>query len=106
MIGAIIGDIIGSPYEERKMEFIDYRTILDYMGGDNRKGRQAYRRFVIREISSEKESPLVAGKEHGIVGDEKSIDLNYPGCVSKGEIYKEGGGIERTNGNKKIKKSM
>ncbi|MFH1037355.1 MAG: hypothetical protein V1789_01625, partial [PVC group bacterium] len=54
--------------------FIDYRIILDYMGGDNRKGREAYRGFVIREIGREEESPLAVGKGHGIVGDEKFIE--------------------------------
>ena len=59
---------------KNKLDFIDYRTILNYMGGDNLKGRQAYRRFVIREIGSEEESPLAVGKGHGIVGDEKFIE--------------------------------
>ena len=59
---------------KNKTEFIDYQTILDYMGGDNRKGREAYRRSVIREIGREEESPLAVGKGHGIVGDEKFIE--------------------------------
>ncbi|MFH1038426.1 MAG: hypothetical protein V1789_07150, partial [PVC group bacterium] len=59
---------------KNKTEFIDYRIILDYMGGNNRTGREAYRRFVTREIGREEESPLAVGKGHGIVGDEKFIE--------------------------------
>ena len=75
---------------KNKTEFIDYRTILDYMGGDNRKGREAYRRFVVREIGREEESPLAVGKGHGIVGDEKFI-----GWVKEKFIRKAGASREQ-----------
>jgi hypothetical protein len=50
-------------------EFINYATILDYAGGDNRKGRQSYRGFINKGIVQESESPLTLGKGTGIVGD-------------------------------------
>ena len=52
----------------RRQGFIDYRTVLDYMGGDNRKGREEYRRFIQEGIAQEQGSPLKIGKGHGIVG--------------------------------------
>jgi len=52
----------------KRKEFIDYKTILDYMGGDNRRGREEYRGFLRGGIGRETESPLVVGKGHGIVG--------------------------------------
>lgn len=50
-------------------EFINYATILDYAGGDNRKGRQSYRGFINKGIVQESENPLTLGKGSGIVGD-------------------------------------
>ena len=45
------------------------------MGGDNHKGRQAYRQFIIWGIEQEIENPLELGKGHGIVGELDFIEL-------------------------------
>jgi len=52
----------------KRKKFINYKTILDYMGGDNRRGREEYRRFLRGGIGRETESPLEVGKGHGIIG--------------------------------------
>ena len=31
-------------------DFVNYRMVLNYMGGDNHKGRQSYRRFILEGI--------------------------------------------------------
>jgi REP element-mobilizing transposase RayT len=54
--------------------FVDYSTVLAYMGGDDRKGRARYRQFVRGGISGYLESPLELGKGHGIVGDSDFVD--------------------------------
>lgn len=53
----------------QRREFINYRTVLGYMGGENYRGRQAYRRFIARGIKEKIEDPLLIGKGHGIVGE-------------------------------------
>ena len=58
----------GYPSVKKRKEFINYKTILDYMGGDNRRGREEYRRFLRGGIGRETESPLEVGKGHGIIG--------------------------------------
>ena len=52
----------------KRKKFINYKTILDYMGGDNRRGREEYRGFLRGGIGRETESPLEVGKGHGIIG--------------------------------------
>ncbi|MCL0107207.1 transposase [Thermodesulfovibrionales bacterium] len=52
-----------------RRDFVNYATVLDYMGGDNRKGRQDYQEFVKRGIEQEIENPLELGKGNGIVGE-------------------------------------
>jgi putative transposase len=49
--------------------FVDYNTVLAYMGGDDRKGRARYRQFVSGGLAGYLESPLELGKGHGIVGE-------------------------------------
>ncbi|MFC1821495.1 transposase [Thermodesulfobacteriota bacterium] len=60
--------------KSKKKEFINYNKVLDYMGGDNRKGREAYRRFIKSGLKKELENPLNLGKGSGIVGDPDFVD--------------------------------
>lgn len=53
----------------KRRDFVSHKTILDYIGGDNRKGRQAYRQFIKNGIEQELDNPLELGKGDGIVGE-------------------------------------
>ena len=50
----------------KRPDFVNYSTVLDYIGGDNPKGRQGYRQFMRMGIEEEVESPLELGKGNGI----------------------------------------
>lgn len=58
----------GYLYVRKRDDFVNYKPVLDYMGGDNRKGRHGYRRFIQCGIEQGTESPLGLGKGNGIVG--------------------------------------
>ena len=59
--------------KERK-GFVDYKAVLDYMGGDTVRGRREYSRFVRAGVDGEIENPLMLGKGSGIVGGVSFID--------------------------------
>ncbi len=65
--------LLGYLSANRRKDFIHYQAVLNYMGGDNRRGRQEYRRFLNRGLENELKSPLITGKGHGIVGDDDFI---------------------------------
>jgi len=52
----------------KRKDFVNYQTILDCLGGDNRRGRQAYREYIIRGLEEGIDNPLESGRGHGIVG--------------------------------------
>ncbi|MCD4775836.1 MAG: transposase [Candidatus Aegiribacteria sp.] len=52
----------------KRRDFVNYSNVLDYIGGDNRKGRQEYQKFVESGIDQDTENPLESGKGIGIVG--------------------------------------
>jgi hypothetical protein len=54
---------------EKRADFVNYASVLDYVGGDNRKGRQGYRQFIKAGLEQGTESPLELGKGTGIVGE-------------------------------------
>jgi putative transposase len=61
--------------EKRRQEFVDYGIVLDCFGGDNRKARTEYGKFVEEGfLQEEKSSPLEKGKGHGIIGDEDFVE--------------------------------
>jgi len=59
----------------KRRDFMNYEIILDYKGGDDRKGRQAYRQFIKQGIGVALENPLDLGKGKGIVGDADFVEL-------------------------------
>jgi len=67
----------------KRRDFVTYTTVLDYMGGDNRKGRQQYRQFITWGIEHEIENPLGIGKGHGIVGEADFIEWIKEKFLSK-----------------------
>jgi len=61
--------------EKNRQTFVDYKIVLDYFGGDNRKARTEYRKFVEEGFRrDEKPSPLEKGKGHGIVGHDDFVE--------------------------------
>lgn len=58
----------------KREAFVDYEMVLSQAGGDTRKGRQGYRRFILSGLEGELESPLELGRGHGIVGGKDFID--------------------------------
>jgi REP element-mobilizing transposase RayT len=52
----------------KRRDLVNYSTVLDYMGGDNHRGRQEYREFIDLGIDQDTENPLKSGKGIGIVG--------------------------------------
>lgn len=75
--------LLGYLSDRGRDDFINYRTVLNYMGGDNQKGRQSYRRFIIAGIKEGVENPLEIGKGHGIVGEEDFIEWVKEKYLSK-----------------------
>ena len=57
----------------KRQDFVNYGFVLDYMGGDNSKGRKKYGTFVARGLMQDLDNPLELGKGSGIVGDEGFI---------------------------------
>jgi len=55
-------------------EFVHYRIVLDYFGGDTRKSRTEYRSFVEEGFRKEVPSPLEKGKGTGIIGKENFVE--------------------------------
>lgn len=49
-------------------DFIRYNMVLDCFGGDTTEGRKIYRQFVYKGLKKNPDSPLEAGKGHGIIG--------------------------------------
>src|SRR4030042_1207957 len=54
----------------KRKHFMNYETVLGYMGVDDRKGRLAYRKFIKWGIEKDLVNPLDLGKGLGIVGRE------------------------------------
>ena len=61
--------LIGYFYMRKRDDFVNYEPVFDYMGGDNRKGRQRYRRFIQWGIKQGTKNPLELGKGNGIIGE-------------------------------------
>ena len=61
--------LIGYLYTRKRDDFVNYEHVLDYIGGDNRKGRQGYSRFIQWGIKQRTKNPLELGKGNGIIGE-------------------------------------
>lgn len=86
--------------ESEKEAFVNYRMLLGYMGGDNKKGRQGYKRFVQEEICAGTESPLLLGRGSGIIGENEFIDW------VKAKVLRDKGDMREQPALKKFRKSM
>ena len=54
----------------KRSKFVDYKDVLGYMDGDNRKGRENYLQFVRWGIEEKIDNPLEIGRGHGVVGED------------------------------------
>ncbi|MEA1968596.1 MAG: hypothetical protein U9N77_10300, partial [Thermodesulfobacteriota bacterium] len=54
--------------------FVNYKTILDYFGGDIAEGRRKYRQFIYKGLGENISNPLESGKGTGIIGSENFIE--------------------------------
>jgi plasmid stabilization system protein ParE/REP element-mobilizing transposase RayT len=66
---------LGYLREGKRRDEVDYKTILNYIGGDNEKGRIEYRKFVQAGIMKGAENPLLVGKGTGIIGERVFIKM-------------------------------
>jgi hypothetical protein len=64
---------LGYLRESKRRDGVDYSTILGYTGGDNKKGRFGYQKFVREGIETPFKNPLLLGKGSGIIGDKDFI---------------------------------
>jgi putative transposase len=64
----------GYLFSTKREAFVDYEMVLSQAGGDTRKGRQGYRRFILSGLEGTVENPLELGRGHGIVGGRDFID--------------------------------
>jgi putative transposase len=53
--------------------FMHYQAVLGYMGGENRKGRERYRDYVLEGLSEEIENPLGRAKADAILGTDSFV---------------------------------
>jgi REP element-mobilizing transposase RayT len=84
----------------KRKGFVNYRTVFDYIGGDNRKGRQAYREFILEGVERGVDNPLELGKGCGIVGENAFIEWIKEKYLSKTESRREQPAL------KKLRKSI
>jgi len=73
----------------RRIDIVNYGISLGYMGGDDRKGRQGYRRFIKSGIDKEVKSPLELGKGNGIVGGDDFVQWVKEKFLTKGQAKRE-----------------
>jgi len=73
----------------KRREFVDYEKILDYKGGDNGKGRQAYRQFIKLGVEQALETPLNLGKGNEIVGDADFVEWIKEKFLDKNSAQRE-----------------
>ena len=67
----------------KRKHFMNYETVLGYMGADDRKGRLAYREFIKWGIEKDVVNPLDLGKGLGIIGEEDFVEWVKEEFLSK-----------------------
>jgi len=60
--------------QRNRKEFVNYTIVLNYFGGDTRKSRTEYTKFVEEGFRKEASSPLEKGKGTGIIGKENFVE--------------------------------
>ena len=58
----------------KRKNFVSYQTVLEYMGGDNKEGRESYKRFIRSGLEQDLKNPLEVGKGNGIVGQPDFVE--------------------------------
>ncbi len=59
---------------KNRADFLKFDEVLKEFGGDTRRGRKGYERFVGEGLEKELESPLEVGKGHGILGEKDFVE--------------------------------
>jgi len=88
----------GYCHESEKEAFINYRMVLGYMGGDNRKGRRGYKHFIQKGTGVE--NPLLLGRGSGIIGENSFIEW------IKGKVPADQGNMREQPALRKSRKSL
>ncbi|PKN71601.1 MAG: hypothetical protein CVU43_18180 [Chloroflexi bacterium HGW-Chloroflexi-5] len=57
-----------------RIEFVNYRIVLDYFSGDNRKSTNEYIKFVEEGFRADMKSPLEKGRGTGIIGKDDFVE--------------------------------
>lgn len=65
---------VGYISRERRRRFLKVEEVLAYWGGDNAKGREQYKEFVMEGVSGKTKNPLEKGVGHGIIGETEFIE--------------------------------
>jgi putative transposase len=86
--------------ESQKEEYVNYRMVLGYLGGDNRNGRQGYKNFMMEGICSGVESPIVMGCGSGIIGEDEFIEW------IRENVLKDSGPLREQSALKKFRKRL
>jgi REP element-mobilizing transposase RayT len=73
----------------KRVDFLDYQILLDYMGGDNQRGRRYYRRFIQQGLTKEIDNPLQVGKGNGIVGESDFVEDVKEKFIEKDKAQRE-----------------
>jgi REP element-mobilizing transposase RayT len=73
----------------KKQQLVDYQEVLTHFGGDTRRGRDAYARFIKEKLGEKTRSPLEVGRGHGIVGGKEFIEWVKGELVLEGESRRE-----------------
>ena len=58
-----------------RVDFINYKKVLDCFNGDTVEGRKQYRQFVYRGLKEKNSNPFDSGKKRGIIGS--SVFMEY-----------------------------
>jgi len=64
----------GYLFPNRRRDWLRVDEVLGDFGGDRRRGRRAYARFVLEGIGGGFKNPLEEGRGHGIIGGEDFIE--------------------------------
>ena len=75
--------------KKNRMPSVNYRIVLDYIGGDNPKGHKNYDRFLEEGVKHPPEHPLKSGMVPGIIGGEDFVCEIKKKLGLKGSLHRE-----------------
>ena len=75
--------------KSQKEDFVNYSIVLDYMGGNHKRGCEIYRRFLRSGLKKKEDNPLDVGKGNGIVGTSDFVDWIKSNFIKKEGSHRE-----------------